>query len=169
MFGPGTHLHDLHDFKRRDRMVERGDFKYLILDLLNDKPAHGYEVIRALEERFHGFYSPSPGSVYPTLQMLEDLSYVTSGEQGGKKIYTMTDEGKKYLEEQKDCVDHIKFRRADFWNVADRREIRDIVHELRGLGQTIVQRARDLNSDQWASIRDVVQKASREIEDIIKG
>jgi DNA-binding PadR family transcriptional regulator len=169
MFGPGSHFHDLHDIKRRDRMVERGDFKYLILDLLKDKPAHGYEIIRALEERFHGFYSPSAGSVYPTLQMLEDLGYVTSGETSGKKVYTITDEGNKYLVEQKDCVDHIKFRMADFWNVADRREIHDIVHELRGLGQTVVHRARDLNSDQWARIRDVVHKASQEIEAIIKG
>ena len=59
---------------RRGRVFEKGDLKYLILDLLKDEPSHGYELIRALEERFRGFYSPSPGSVYPTLQLLEDLA-----------------------------------------------------------------------------------------------
>ena len=54
-------------------MFEKGDLKYVILDLLKDEPSHGYEVIRKLEERSRGFYSPSPGSVYPTLQLLEDM------------------------------------------------------------------------------------------------
>ena len=58
---------------RRGACLGRGDLKYVILDLIKDQPSHGYEVMRALEGRFRGFYSPSPGSVYPTLQMLEDL------------------------------------------------------------------------------------------------
>ncbi|HUL23055.1 MAG TPA: PadR family transcriptional regulator, partial [Thermodesulfobacteriota bacterium] len=62
----------------QERMFHRGDFKYLILDLLKIKPRYGYEVIRELEERSHGFYSPSPGVVYPTLQYLEDTGHVTS-------------------------------------------------------------------------------------------
>jgi DNA-binding PadR family transcriptional regulator len=53
------------------RFFEKGDLKYVILDLLKDKPRHGYEIIRALEDRFHGF-TPSAGSVYPTLQLLDD-------------------------------------------------------------------------------------------------
>ena len=58
---------------RRSRFFERGDLKYVILDLLTDKPRHGYEIIRELEDRFHGFYTPSAGKVYPTLQLLEDM------------------------------------------------------------------------------------------------
>ncbi len=167
MFGMYGHFHHFQDFKRA-RMVERGDFKYLILDLLKDKPAHGYEIIRALEERFHGFYSPSAGSVYPTLQMLEDMGYVTAAERDGKKVYTITEEGRRHLSEQQEFVGHIKERMAGWWGV-DRREIHDIVHELRGLGRTVVQHAHDLKSDQWARIREVVAKASREIEAIIHG
>ena len=168
MFGPGPHMHGFHDFKRA-RMVERGDFKYLILDLLRDKPAHGYEIIRALEERFHGFYSPSAGSVYPTLQMLEDMGYVTSAERDGKKVYTITEEGQKHLAEQQEFISHIKERMAGWWGPGDRREIRDIAHELRELGRTVLQHSRELNGEQWARIRDVVAKASHEVEAIIHG
>ena len=80
-------------FERHAHLFERGHLKYVILDLLKDKPAHGYEIIKALEERFHGFYSPSAGSVYPTLQLLEDMGYVKSSDQDGKKVYTITAEG----------------------------------------------------------------------------
>src|ERR671933_2282623 len=86
---------------RRGRVFGKGDLKYVILDLLKDRPAHGYEVMRALEERFRGFYSPSPGSVYPTLQMLEDLGYVSSRQRDGKKVYQITDEGRSFLEENR--------------------------------------------------------------------
>ncbi len=82
---------------RRGRVFEKGDLKYVILDLLKDKPSHGYEVIRALEERSRGFYSPSPGSVYPTLQLLEDLGYVSATQRDGKKVYEITDEGRQAL------------------------------------------------------------------------
>ena len=70
----------------RRQMFERGDLKYVILEQLKDKPAHGYELIKALEERFGGFYAPSPGAVYPTLQMLEDMGYVSSVQQDGRKV-----------------------------------------------------------------------------------
>ena len=73
-------------WERKFRLFEKGDLKYVILDLLKDKPSHGYEIIRALEERFHGFYSPSAGSIYPTLQLLEDMGHVKSSEADGKKV-----------------------------------------------------------------------------------
>lgn len=58
---------------KRSCLFQKSDVKYVILDLLNEKPSHGYEIMRALEERSHGFYSPSAVSVYPTLQLLEDM------------------------------------------------------------------------------------------------
>ena len=57
----------------RESSFQKGDLKYVILDLIKDKPRHGYEIIRELEEMSHGLYTPSPGAVYPTLQMLEEL------------------------------------------------------------------------------------------------
>jgi hypothetical protein len=101
MFGPkamkgffgGGHRPGFGHGPRRGRMFERGDLKYVILDLLEDGPSHGYAVIRNLEERSRGFYSPSPGTVYPTLQLLEDMGHVTSTQQDGKKIYAITTSG----------------------------------------------------------------------------
>ena len=83
---------------RRGRMFEKGDLKYVILDLLKDKPSHGYEVIRALEERFRGFYSPSPGSVYPTLQLLADEGLISAEESQGRKTYSLTEAGRAEAE-----------------------------------------------------------------------
>lgn len=83
------------------RMFGRGDLKYALLDLLKERPKHGYEMIKELEERAGGFYTPSAGSVYPTLQLLEDRDWVSSETQGGKKVYTITDAGRKELEEQR--------------------------------------------------------------------
>ena len=81
---------------RAARLFEQGDLKYVILRLLEEKPRHGYEIIKDLESRFGGSYAPSPGTVYPTLTMLEDLGYArVVPEEGGKKIYEITDEGRK--------------------------------------------------------------------------
>jgi DNA-binding PadR family transcriptional regulator len=81
--------------------------KYVILKLLQDKPRHGYEVMKELEERMHGCYSPSPGTVYPTLQWLEDEGLVASREIEGKKVYEITDTGRKFLAEHRDVVEEI--------------------------------------------------------------
>ncbi len=87
--------------------------KYVILKLLRDKPRHGYEVMKELEERMHGCYSPSPGTVYPTLQWLEDEGLVVAKDVDGKKVYEITDQGKQFLEEHKDVVEDIFDRVKD--------------------------------------------------------
>src|SRR5579862_832198 len=100
---------------RGGRMFEQGDLKYVILRLLEEKPRHGYEIIKELESRFGGSYAPSPGTVYPTLTMLEDLGFArVVPEEGGKKIYEITDEGRKYLAEHSTTVDDIFARIAKF-------------------------------------------------------
>ena len=91
----------------RQRFFESGDMKYVILKLLAERPMHGYEVMKALEERTRGCYSPSPGSVYPTLQWLEDEGLAESEEREGKKVYSCTDQGQKFLDENKSAVEDI--------------------------------------------------------------
>jgi DNA-binding PadR family transcriptional regulator len=78
----------------------RGDLKYVLLTLLRERPMHGYEMIKQLEEQASGFYTPSAGAIYPTLQLMEDRGWVTSETVDGKKIYTITDAGRKELEAQ---------------------------------------------------------------------
>ncbi len=92
---------------RRRQWFESGDMKYVILKLLKDKPRHGYEVMKELEDQMHGCYSPSPGTVYPTLQWLEDEGLVVAREVEGKKVYEITDTGRAFLEEHRDMVDDI--------------------------------------------------------------
>ena len=101
-----------HRRGRRGRWFGSGDMKYVILKLLRDKPMHGYEVMKELEEHTHGCYKPSPGTVYPTLQWLEDEGLVSSEEVNGKKVYSVTEAGLEFLKENKTTVDEI-FERVE--------------------------------------------------------
>ena len=150
------------------RPFGKGDLKYVILDLLKDKPSHGYEIIRALEERSHGFYSPSAGSVYPTLQLLEDMGYVSSTEQDGKKVYAITDEGRGFLKDRQENIDRIKEHMKDFWTPANRAEIREIVGEFRALGLSLRGNVSRLDHQKLEHIKEVVSKARQDIEAILE-
>jgi DNA-binding PadR family transcriptional regulator len=101
--GPGRH----GPRRMRRQWFESGEVKYVILRLLKEKPRHGYEVIKALEEKMGGWYTPSAGTVYPTLQLLEDQGYVKAEEQEGKKVYHLTPEGEAFLEEHRETLDDI--------------------------------------------------------------
>lgn len=79
------------------RPFDHGELRFVILALIAEKPRHGYEIIKAIEEQFGGSYSPSPGVVYPTLTLLEEMGFATVAEQGGKKLYTITEEGQANL------------------------------------------------------------------------
>src|SRR5262249_23803123 len=85
----------------RERLA-RGHLTMIVLDIINEEPRHGYDVMRAIAEKCYGFYAPSPGSVYPILQALDDQGFVTSSTESGKKIYTITAEGKRELQANKD-------------------------------------------------------------------
>jgi len=80
------------------RVTRRGDIKYLVLEAVAEGPRHGYDIITKIEERYGS--RPSPGSIYPTLQMLEDAGHVTSSEDDGKRVYTITDSGRQLLEKR---------------------------------------------------------------------
>src|SRR6266540_2432552 len=75
--------------------ARRGDMRPIILSALQTGPMHGYEIMRHLEEKSHGMWRPSPGSIYPTLQLLEEQELVTGEEKDGKKVYSLTDKGHK--------------------------------------------------------------------------
>jgi DNA-binding PadR family transcriptional regulator len=87
------------------RKIVAADLQLLILGLLEEKPRHGYELIKELEERSGGFYSPSPGVIYPALTYLEELNYASVEATGTKKLYSITDEGKKHLDDHRKSVE----------------------------------------------------------------
>jgi DNA-binding PadR family transcriptional regulator len=79
------------------RPFDHGELRLVVLAMIAERPRHGYEIIKAIEDRFGGSYSPSPGVVYPTLTLLEELGHATVEEAAGKKRYTITEEGNAYL------------------------------------------------------------------------
>src|SRR5271168_3234308 len=95
---------DADDLMRARRMLAQGDLRLVALALIAEAPRHGYEIIKQLEEKTADWYSPSPGIVYPTLTYLEEAGYVTASTEGSKKLYTITDEGRAYLEANRDLV-----------------------------------------------------------------
>jgi DNA-binding PadR family transcriptional regulator len=95
---------------RAGRMLAQGDLRVIVLALIVEQPRHGYDIIKQLEERTSGWYSPSPGIVYPTLTYLEEAGHLTSQADAAKRLYTITDEGRAYLEEHRDIVDAVMSR-----------------------------------------------------------
>src|SRR5262245_2318668 len=100
------------DMIRAGRMLATGDLRLIALALIAEQPRHGYEIIKVLEDKTAGWYSPSPGIVYPTLTYLEEAGYVTAQTEGAKKLYTITTEGRAHLDENSDFVTAVLDRLA---------------------------------------------------------
>jgi len=98
--GPG-------DMFRAGRMLADGDLKLITLSLLAEAPRHGYDIIKALEERTSGIYSPSPGVVYPTLTFLEEAGYAASAADGNKKVFSITEAGQAHLNDNREMIDGV--------------------------------------------------------------
>ncbi len=90
---------------RVGKMLADGDLRLIVLALLEEGPRHGYEIIKALEEKSSGIYSPSPGVVYPTLTYLEEVGYATAIAEGAKKVYSITDAGRAHLKQNREVAD----------------------------------------------------------------
>jgi DNA-binding PadR family transcriptional regulator len=146
---------------------QKGDLKYIVLDLIKDKPRYGYEIIRTLEERSHGFYAPSPGAVYPTLQLLEEMGYVSATQQDGKKVYTITDEGRRFLTEREHFAEGVKRQMRDRWSPKNTGEMRETMTEFGRLGRLIGRHFRSMDREKMQRIRDVISRARSDIEAIL--
>jgi len=155
----------------RWKIFERGDLKFVILRLIAEKPMHGYEVLKALEEESGGCYTASPGSVYPTLQMLEDQGYVRSREEDGKRVYQITDAGLEYLDDHGDVVDEIFDRIGAFAERFWGKETRDLSAAFSRLAQSTFESAfaRDMSQDALRRMADALDRARKEVEDLKRG
>lgn len=110
--GPGGHGggHGGGRGRGLGRFFAHGDLRLVVLHLIAEKPRHGYEIIKAIEDRVAGAYSPSPGVVYPTLTMLEEIGYVTVTEAAGKKLHDITDLGRAFLDANRPTLDALLTR-----------------------------------------------------------
>ncbi|HEY2376462.1 MAG TPA: PadR family transcriptional regulator [Gemmatimonadaceae bacterium] len=139
----------------------------MILRLLAEKPRHGYEIIKELGDRFSGAYAPSPGTVYPTLTMLEDLGFARAmPEEGGRKIYEITDEGRKHLDEHSATVDDIFERIAKFVEGFFDAPMAELKRSMASLGRaTFYVASRSPNDkERLARISEILKKAAAEVE-----
>lgn len=151
---------------RSGRVFARGDLKYMILELLSEGPMHGYEVMRRLEEESGGCYSPSPGSVYPTLQMLEDQGHVVSEAADGKRVYRITDAGRAFLDKHSRRVEDIVDRVSEFSERFTGRAMRDVTRSFVRLTQASCEGALSWAQDPEAmeALREILDRATRDVE-----
>ncbi len=163
--GPAWWLHHVMGGPQR---AERGEVRYLILDALKEGPRHGYEVIQAIEERSRGTYRPSPGAIYPTLQMLEELGHARSREAEGRRVYELTAEGKKDLEAHRAEVDEAYERMCGGACAGAEAHLPGLWPHVERMMRSIggsVRRGR-LGPDEFRAIGKVIDDAIRRIEEI---
>jgi DNA-binding PadR family transcriptional regulator len=152
----------------RESSFPKGDLKYVLLNLIKDKPRHGYELIREIEAQFYGFYKPSPGVIYPTLQMLEEMGYTKSSEQEGKKVYTITEAGLEFWKNKQDTTGMTggeEKHPGRFKNIA---RIAMIVRQYRHLEKYLGRNFRRLDDDKTERIYNILSKAYHDIEAVLE-
>lgn len=135
--------------------ARRGDVKYFILEVLEQGPRHGYDVITALELKTGGRYRPSPGSIYPTLQLLEDGGLATSEAVDGKRVYTITDAGRALLKERPIEAD------------PGRVEEDDLRSAFIKLAEAVKQAANVSGPADQAKLREILNGARREVYKVL--
>ena len=155
--------------RRRSQMFESGEVKFVILRLLKEKPRHGYEIIKDLEEKMAGCYTPSAGTVYPTLQLLEDEGYIRAVDTDGKKVYHVTPEGERYLEEHRDLLDEIFTRVRETVRDFTGGNVGEVQSAFAHLAAVTFKKAWRRGPDDPAlkRVAEILRKAGEEIEDAL--
>src|ERR1043166_4701437 len=164
------------DMMRAGRMLAQGDLRLLALALIAEQPRHGYEIIKVLEDKTEGCDAPGRGIVYPTLTYLEEAGYVTAQADGAKRLYTITGEGRAYLESDRAVVDavlepldavgeRVRSRRSDDDNDGRRgpRVPRLVQAALENLRDVAVERLKS-NGDTEAKVVELLARAAAELK-----
>ncbi|MYN17213.1 PadR family transcriptional regulator [Rugamonas sp. FT107W] len=148
---------------RGPKMFDAGAMRYVVLHLIAEKPRHGYEIIKALEQLSGGGYTPSPGAIYPLLSMMLDMGHVSATADGNKKLHTITPEGEAFLAENRQFVDVILARLAE--PSEGRVDLRLAMHELKA---AVIDKAHGPGaSDQRAAqIRAILQRAVDDVRQL---
>jgi DNA-binding PadR family transcriptional regulator len=146
------------------RFFGAGDLRYVILQQIADKPSHGYEIIKSIQEQLGGMYAPSPGVVYPMLTMLEEMGHATVVSDGARKLYTITEEGSKSLAENKTAVEAIFARmdRARSEQGSDRSP--QIERAVENFRMALRMKKGPLTTEQIHAITDIIDAAAKQIE-----
>ena len=164
------------DDMRAGRMLAQGDLRLVALALIAVAPRHGYEIIKLVEEKTADWYSPSPGIVYPTLTYLEEAGYVTAATEGSKKLYTITDEGRAYLDTQGDLVKVVldrlsalgerinRWRRASRGEREDRRTLPPLIEATFDHLREAVAKRLDNDAEAESRLVEILARAATELQ-----
>ena len=155
--------------KRRGRMFGSGELRLALLALIEREPRHGYELIRAIEDMTGGSYAPSPGAVYPTLQMLADEGQITEAQSDdAKKPFKVTDQGREELDERADEVEALMGRLGEHGERAEKVKAKspDLFRAMGNLAAVLKNRARAGKLDQKTidEIVDIIDEVAKRIE-----
>jgi DNA-binding PadR family transcriptional regulator len=152
----------------RERMFDAGEIRLVILRLLSSEPSYGYQLIKTMEARLGGGYTPSAGVVYPTLTMLEEEGLIAATEASGKKVYSVTEEGLKYLEANKERVGQL-FERLEETGRGFRRgrapELMKAFMDLRGAVASKVWRG-NATPEQIKKVAEAIHAAAKAIDEL---
>lgn len=164
MFGRGGHAGMGGRGGRGRRMFGPGDLRLVLLALIEQEPRHGYDLIKAIETAFGGGYAPSPGVVYPNLALLSDEGLIAGVEDGGKQVFSVTDAGKVWLDENRAAVDGVMQRMALAARMVSGEQAPDVVREaMHTLRHAIVTKPGDWNDAETARVVESLMKAVRDI------
>lgn len=150
------------------RFFAHGDLRLVILNMIADKPRHGYELIKEIEDSVAGAYSPSPGVIYPTLTLLEELGYVEATAEGSKKLYTVTGEGRAFLTANQASIDALRERIAEAGARHGGLRARNVMRAMENLKMALRMRATggELTDAQIEKIAAVLDEAAQKVEKI---
>ncbi|HEY8998119.1 MAG TPA: PadR family transcriptional regulator [Edaphobacter sp.] len=146
------------------RMFGGQDLRYVILQLISEKPSYGYEIIKSIQERLGGNYAPSPGIVYPMLTMLEEMGYASVTQEGTRKLYAITEEGAKALAENKAVVDAIFARMEHSRSAFESQRPQQIERAIENLRMALRMKMGSLTTEQIHAVTDIIDAAAKQIE-----
>jgi DNA-binding PadR family transcriptional regulator len=143
------------------RVFGPGDLRLMLLALIAEKPRHGYELIKEIEQKFGGAYSPSPGSIYPTLTLLEELDQVrASASDGARKLFEITDQGRAYLDENRATLEGVTARMGLAARAMSGRAWPESVHQaMHTLKAALLLRPGDWSEAEATRVRKIIERA----------
>ena len=163
------------------RKLSSGDLQLVVLALLEQQPAHGYELIRAIEQRSGGFYVPSPGVIYPALTYLEEIGHAAAEPEGNRKLYRLTDEGRTHLDANRDSAEALlealgrigsrmeQVREAFAGLDALDPEAADSLHQARHALKQALMSTRDCTPAEARRITAILERAAADIRTAMSG
>ncbi|MGI9431953.1 MAG: PadR family transcriptional regulator [Myxococcota bacterium] len=156
-------------WQSRGRFFGPGEVRLALLSLIGERPQHGYQLMKGLQERSGGTYRASAGTIYPTLQQLEDEELIVSDSNAGKRVYELSDAGRAELEQNSDAVDRIWERAEDWesWSGMWEPDASELWRPgLRTLKSALRALHRSESPDRADEVREILDRARRELDQL---